>query len=101
MVQPDITAGRAPKLLFHTPSAMATKTNDARYATVVSWVPAASPMPMAINMYTASIGSSSEVRKRTAATMPAKLNARARLPLTKKTTSVMEVGITSRVWAKD
>ncbi len=63
-------------------------------------MPAANPIPMAINIYTASCGSSSEVRKRTAATIPARLKASARLPLTRKTTSAMAMGTISRVCAK-
>jgi hypothetical protein len=63
--------------------------------------PAARPRPRARKTYTASRGSLSVLRKRTAATIPARLNARARLFLTTMTMPATTSGSTIIDWTNE
>ena len=65
---------------------------DERRAIPSLWLPAARPTPIARKTYTASFVSSKVVRNRTAATIPARLKARATLVLTTTTIPVTATG---------
>ena len=58
-------------------------------------------MPIEPKMYTASPDSLSVFRKRTAATMPARLKARARLSRTTTRIAVTTIGSTMTVWTSE
>ena len=87
-----VRSNSALKSNFQRASSTITKTMDSTVATEMAWIPVANPMPMEPKMYTASPDSLRLLRNRTAATMPARLNARARLSRTTTRMAVTTIG---------
>ncbi len=83
-----------PMLYFHSSRTTRLNATDITSATSSACTPAERPIPMVRKMYTASRGSLSVLRKRTAATIPARLKASARLFFT---TSVIPATTTGRM----
>ena len=90
-ISPSSRPGVRPKSDWNSSSVTRLKTMPSVRATDSS-TPDARPMPVATNTKTASLLSSSVVRNRTAATMPARLNASARLYFTITTTPATTTG---------
>ncbi len=85
---------------YHSTSVTATNSTESTEA-ISSWTPHARPRAITANTKTASLLSSSVVRNRTAATTPARLNARATLFRTSVATIATTIGSSTRLCTTD